>query len=247
MKNKLVVYTALFGDYDNLTDPQNSFEGCDFICFTDQKNINSPIWKIVHVESKHLSNSLMNRQFKLLPHKYFSDYEYSLYIDANILIKNNPNDLLMKYLTINRFAAPKHLTRDCIYSEAKECIALNRMTFKSAVAQMKKYKRAGMPESFGLTENGIMFRRHNAPKMIMLTQDWWNELTHENQRDQLSLPYMLWKHGEPIQHMDESVRFDNNYFEIKNHKGISNQSVLSKIKFKSLASLKRFLLFFIRF
>jgi len=43
MKNKLVVYTALFGDYDNLIEPKEKFEGCDFICFTDQKHLTSDV------------------------------------------------------------------------------------------------------------------------------------------------------------------------------------------------------------
>jgi hypothetical protein len=28
-KNKLVVYTALFGDYDDLIEPKEKFEECD--------------------------------------------------------------------------------------------------------------------------------------------------------------------------------------------------------------------------
>ena len=37
MKNKLVIYTALFGDYDDLKDPYEPFDGCEFICFADDK------------------------------------------------------------------------------------------------------------------------------------------------------------------------------------------------------------------
>jgi hypothetical protein len=29
VKNKLVVYTALFGNYDDLIEPKEKFEGCD--------------------------------------------------------------------------------------------------------------------------------------------------------------------------------------------------------------------------
>lgn len=29
MKNKFVVYTALFGNYDDLIEPKEKFEGCD--------------------------------------------------------------------------------------------------------------------------------------------------------------------------------------------------------------------------
>ena len=32
---KKVIYTTIFGGYDNLVEPQHKPEGWDFICFTD--------------------------------------------------------------------------------------------------------------------------------------------------------------------------------------------------------------------
>ena len=32
---KKVIYTAIFGDYDNLVEPYYIPDGFDFICFTD--------------------------------------------------------------------------------------------------------------------------------------------------------------------------------------------------------------------
>ncbi|MGR4118261.1 hypothetical protein K8Q22_07980 [Klebsiella pneumoniae] len=37
IKNNIVVYTALFGDYDELIEIPEGMHKCDFICFTDQK------------------------------------------------------------------------------------------------------------------------------------------------------------------------------------------------------------------
>jgi len=36
MKNKIVIYTAIFGGKDNLIEPEYIPKGCDFVCFTDQ-------------------------------------------------------------------------------------------------------------------------------------------------------------------------------------------------------------------
>ncbi|HBH9578999.1 TPA: hypothetical protein KYD21_004901, partial [Escherichia coli] len=37
IKNNIVVYTALFGDYDELIEIPEGMHKCDFICFTDQQ------------------------------------------------------------------------------------------------------------------------------------------------------------------------------------------------------------------
>lgn len=62
-KNNFVVYTALFGDYDNLIDPKEKYEGCDFIYFTDQKHLKSDIWEIRIVEDIDLPLNMMNRKY----------------------------------------------------------------------------------------------------------------------------------------------------------------------------------------
>jgi len=78
MKNKLVVYTALFGDYDDLIEPKEKFEGCDFICFTDQKHLTSDIWEIRLVEECDLPPNMMNRKYKILP--LFLTWQFSWFI-----------------------------------------------------------------------------------------------------------------------------------------------------------------------
>jgi hypothetical protein len=129
MKNKLVVYTALFGDFDDLIEPKEKFEGCDFICFTDQKHLASDVWEIRLIEECDLPPNMMNRKYKILPHLFLSQYEWSLYVDANIAILSNPMDLANKYLSKYDMAVPKHFARDCVYDEAKECVILGKTKY----------------------------------------------------------------------------------------------------------------------
>ena len=44
--NKKVIYTTIFGGYDELTEPYFIPDGWDFICFTDT-DLKSKNWKIV--------------------------------------------------------------------------------------------------------------------------------------------------------------------------------------------------------
>lgn len=215
-KNRLVVYTALFGDYDDLIDPREHYEGCDFVCFTDQKNLTSDIWEIRFIEKSDLPPNMMNRKYKILPHMFLSEYEWSLYVDSNIFIKGNPLDLANKYLTTHDMAIPKHFDRVCIYDEAKECVILGKAKHDETKKQMDTYKKEGFPKNFGLGENNIIFRKHNCGNVIKLMNDWWKEINTKTQRDQLSLAYVFWINGRKFTYMDESAR-GGTFFRLELH------------------------------
>lgn len=217
MSGKLAVYTALFGDYDDLIEPKERYEGCDFICFTDQKNLKSNIWEIRFIKECDLPPNMMNRKYKILPHLFLKEYEWSLYVDANIAIIGNPMDLALKYLTKYDFVVPKHFARNCIYEEAIECIKLGLTDYNETLKQMEKYRKEGFPEKFGLSENNVILRKHHSEKVIKLMNDWWQELNTHTHRDQLSLAYVLWKNGEKFNFMDESAR-GGKMFRVKLHK-----------------------------
>jgi len=239
IKNKLVVYTALFGDYDDLIEPKEKFEGCDFICFTDQKHLTSDVWEIRLIEECDLPPNMMNRKYKILPHLFLSEYEWSLYVDANIAIVGNPLELANKYLSKYDMAVPKHFARECVYDEARECVILGKTKYEEAMCQMNKYKNEGFPAKFGLGENNIIYRRHNSEKIKKIMNEWWMEIKTQTQRDQLSLAYVLWKNGEKFNYMDESAREGKGYFEYVLHNEFKDRSLLLKIKDKIMITIKR--------
>lgn len=232
MNNKCVVYTALFGDYDFLIDPIDDFEDCDFICFTNQRDLKSNIWKIIIVDDIELTNNLINRKYKMLPHKYLSKYQFSLYLDTNIYLKGNPNLLIKKYLKHSDLIMPRHIWRTCVYEEAFQCIKVGKSSYLKTSKQMKKYKKCGFPRNYGLSENNIILRRHNDPLLIKLMEEWWEEINKETQRDQLSFAFLLWKNSRAFTYMDESSRVSNGYFEWFCHKQNNRITLLEKIKEK---------------
>ena len=160
-KDKLVVYTALFGDYDDLIDPVEKFKGCDFVCFTDRKDLESDIWEIKIINEIDLPPNMINRKYKMFPNVFLPEYDISLYVDSNIFIKRNPVELLDKYLTHYDIALPKHFARNCIYEEAKEVIKLGKEKREIVEKQMSFYKKEGFPNDLGLTENNVILRKHN--------------------------------------------------------------------------------------
>lgn len=192
--NRLVVYTALFGNYDQLRDPKGNFDCVDFVCFTDQENLVSKIWDVRLVSTDEMSSIELNRMYKFLPHLFLKEYDMSFYVDSNVLIKEKANNLFYNLIDSKyKFVLPKHFFRNCIYQEAQVIIKSKKGNVDIVNFQMNGYRKEGFPQEFGLTENGLLFRRHNDPKIIECMELWWKEFTHKSKRDQLSLMYVLWK------------------------------------------------------
>jgi len=205
---KIVIYTAVFGksNYDALL---SNFPGFDFICFTDKKKKSSK-WKIKLVKSD-LSPEILNRKYKILPHKYLKKYEVSLYIDANIKILKNPRNFIINILKKSDFSVSKHFLRRCVYDEAYALIRSSRFNSYLIFKQIFQYAMEGMPENYGLTENSILIRRHNKLQVKNIMNIWWKEIVSHSHRDQLSLPYVSWKEKFKFFIINESKR-KNNFF-----------------------------------
>ena len=226
MDTKIVIYTALFGDYDELLEPVERFDNCDFICFTDNENLKSDLWDIKVVEKVDLPLNMMNRRYKLFPHEYLAEYKYSIYIDANIRVNQDITFLIQKYLmNTNKFIAiPRHPHRKCFYDEAPLLIRAGRVSFIEIYKQYFAYRKLEYYGQIFLTENNIILREHNNEKCINLMKDWWEELNKFTQRDQISLGYVIFKNNVEITFMDENAR-SNDIFTIYKHNNNNNNYI----------------------
>jgi hypothetical protein len=228
LKSKYVVYSAVFGGYDDLHEPINQVHDVDFILFTDNLSLKSDVWKIIFV-SPLLQANMMNRYFKLHPHEFLKEYESSLYVDSNIILLESPFELFSKYLGSNNFAAPRHNLRSCIYEEAISVVEKKKANHKDVHQQMDFYLERQFPRRFGLLELNVIFRNHNHPAVKELMMMWWQQINTYTQRDQLSFLYCCWSLNFKPLTMFESTRFKNKYFYIVTHNDI-NMTFLSKVK-----------------
>jgi len=177
----------------------------DYLFFTNNfENYmlnNNSIWQYYKIpnEIKKLSPSKQNRYLKINVHKYLpSYYNFSIYIDGNIIIINDINILLnrlnKKYGQFN-FYLPIHPERNCIYEEAKAVLKYKKDKKKIVKFQIQKIKKNGFPEHFGLSENNILIRNHKDPNTIKLMDKWWKMIYKGSKRDQLSFMYISWKYN----------------------------------------------------
>lgn len=132
---KKVIYTSIFGGYDTLKDPMYLPKGYDFIAFTDI-DLKSNIWEVRKKHPIYKDNTRNAKKYKVLPHRFLSDYDISIYIDGNYVIKNDVNELVEKFLQ-NANAAfydhnqqPLYDRRNCIYQEAEAIFNFGNINMK---------------------------------------------------------------------------------------------------------------------
>jgi len=224
--NKKVIYTSIFGSEYYLHDPEVDMEGWDFICFTDNPNYESNYWKVV-LTPKIYDGARDSKKPKILPHRYLKDYDISVWVDGDVKITDDINQLVDKYLYDKDYAVFNHEfcgitttgnlnVRKCIYDEAKFIKWLGdnhpRKHYKDDLNvinnQVNRYREEGYPENNGQARNTILIRRHNNKDIIKTMEDWWTEVKYGSKRDQLSFPYVSWRNKLDFNFIDEDI--DNN-------------------------------------
>lgn len=194
--NKNVIYTAIYGNKDVLRNPLVVDKDYDYVCFTDDKNLKSDVWNCTYSPAIHDDPVRSAKVFKAKPHEYFKEYDISLWIDANFLIKSNVHSFLDKTNNLketNMLLFQHDQGRDCIYDEAITIIADNKDDPELVTKQIERYKAEEYPQNQGLTANSILLRRHNSDDIVKLSDMWWEEISNFSRRDQLSFCYCLWK------------------------------------------------------
>lgn len=184
----IIVYTALFGDYDKLSRPYLE-EGVRYICFTDQLQKKNMGWELILVDLKLDDNIQKNRYIKFFPEKFLPNCDITVYIDSNILIYKPISDVVDSSLDKYNIALPKHPIRNSVIEEFDACIHSGRIPQTDAIIQLNKYMARIDLSKIVLTENNIIIRRFNVDCIIELQKMWWDEFQKGTKRDQLSLQY----------------------------------------------------------
>ncbi len=201
IEDRIAIYTCIVGKYDEILQPQMIEGNCDYYLVSDNKPQNC-LYKWVPLSSldipEGLNNSLINRYCKINAHKLFPQYKYSIYLDGNIELKQN---ISKKYLSkienkASRIACLKRQTRvSDIYQDSIHVLVSELENEEKVYRQMEKYWREGLPRNHRQLCGRVLVREHNHPNCIKIMKDWWNEVSTQAYRDQLSFMYAVWKNG----------------------------------------------------
>ena len=126
-----VVFTCLFGGYDQLRSPRILEPGLEYICITDGRTPTPPAWRVViprpeELETMTIETSRWPRLAKLLPHRFLQDYDVSLYIDANLEIVGSLASLFAKLDRADAVYFRHPENRRDVFEEAEVCKAMGK-------------------------------------------------------------------------------------------------------------------------
>lgn len=220
---RIAVYTCIVGNYDEIMEPLFVNSNVDYFIFTDQSIGSKSKWKKIDIttlkEYSYNNGTILNRKIKILPYNYLENYDYSIYIDGNIQIVADLIPLILK-MGDRALGVHTHAIRDCIYKEVSGVELLHKADPQKIFQQIDRYRLEGFPDNYGLFQNSILIRNHNSTSGKELMNLWWKEYSKEFTRDQISLPYAIWKMG-----LDSSEIFvlgrdvyQNPRFRIINHR-----------------------------
>lgn len=198
MNNK-VIYTSLTNHYDKLPQYDIIDPSFDYICFTNDYPEGTKIgqWLILPIPFEHKNPIHMSRYAKILPHKVLTQYEWSVWLDANVIIKSSKiYDCINTCINRNQlWSGLQHPRFDCIYQDINECIRNGRIKYYEGRRQLNLLEQAGYPRHNGLFENNVIIRKHNESSIIDISTLWWEYFVNYVPRDQFSLFFVFWKYN----------------------------------------------------
>ncbi len=216
MKNKIVLYTAIAGGYDNLILHKHKSDRFDYVCYSDREITNPGHWQIrtmdVFVSRDNVRNA---KYYKVFPDLLFPDYEYSVWIDANIdVLDDDLETRILELCESNiKISANIHAKSSCAYQEAYVCIKAGKDDPELIINEMDFIRSEGFPEKWGLFEMNMIFRAHHDPAVKKLMLDWWDMIQKFSRRDQLSFPFVLYKNKMSCEQLFPfNARFRNGFY-----------------------------------
>ena len=189
---KIIVYSCLIGDYDNVIN-FNKQKGYDYVLFTDQ-NITNVNWTILpipkEVQNLNVSDIKKQRYIKINPHKFFKNYDLSIYIDANYIIKGDLNDFLKKILNPLDNIYITHLKFGKDLKVAIKDAKTNKLDNHTLLDTIeKRYFDKRITRKPGIVNAGLIIRKHLKEDCITLMEKWWEEVERYSHVDGFEFNY----------------------------------------------------------
>lgn len=211
---KIKVITAAYRgnerDEVKLT-PQTPYEGVEYIAYTNDPTLQVELWTMV-VDESITEMRLNARHKKTQMHKLHPEADYWMWIDSYCKINVDPNQLINKYLTNYDMVTCPHPERNNIIEEGNVILQWKPEQAAGVQEGIVHYLKQGYTPTT-LFESKIIIQR-NTQTIRDMQDDWWKEIQKHSIRDQISLPYVIWKHGIAVNvfpgtHSEAQLRHNN--------------------------------------
>jgi hypothetical protein len=224
---KVAVLTSLFNDppsgfRQSLHTPTTMFEGVSYYAFVNEIHSCSG-WKQIMSPSFTLDKKYRGRRdakiYKIMSHLFLPDYDYWVWTDPTHEAVVDPREIC-EMLEDKEIGVFKHAHRKCPYEEAAEVSRLGVDHVALVDAQVEYYRSEGFPGGQGLYELPVSVRK-NTPAVQSMNMKWWELICRYSSRDQISLPFVLWKMG-----------IEPHIFEGLSNGGLHKNNILPQVRWK---------------
>jgi hypothetical protein len=234
---RIAIISAIFGGYDEPKEQNiNDKNLADWYLMTDSSN-NVSGWNVI-TQKYHLENTPPNEDknnynnitetsvYNMMSAKYYKcqthhidilrNYDYYVWVDASVELKpdfmKNIMEIIHKDKSLANF---RHGVRTTVKDEITESMKSDRYKEQKVEEQYKMYVADKFPDNLGLYEL-TMFIRKNNTTINTLFDDWWQHNLKYSYQDQISYPYVLWKHKmKPDYVIEQYVADPNNDFGVR--------------------------------
>lgn len=187
----VAIYTAVYGDYDRPAPPPKQNYPCEFFIWGQR----ATGWIYRDDVIPPLNDpTLQARATKILSHWHFPRHDMTIWIDGAIRI-TSPDFVswCMRFMDNpwGNFAVHRHRWRNTPDQEIREVQSLG---FTVRGDPMSRWLANGFRNE-NLYETGVLVRRSSTQVIQLLECTWATELLLTSTRDQISLPYALWRRG----------------------------------------------------
>lgn len=221
-KSTICVFTAVTAD--SMASLRDALEpvnmelmknlAIEFLCFTNLKEYKPPKgWKKMLVSFEHIKKikvassqkcRLLARSIKIMPQWYFNIYSYSVTIwaDANVVWTTAPQEFYLALKSRSRsdkplFSSFYHCERQSVAEEISFICEKRPEEVFNLWGLFECFRKEKFADRCGLFETCVITREPSA-ETIALGEKWWTTMIKYALRDQIILPYAVWKLADKI-------------------------------------------------
>lgn len=168
---------------------------------------------------------LQSKYYKMCTHWLHPEYDAYVWIDSSFEVREGLIEWMIEQMGDADCAFFSHLHRNSIVDEcnfveqqmqAGNPYLVARYADQPMKAQVQSYLKDGFNPEFGLYGGGLFIRK-NTPKVNHAFDHWYIENTKWTIQDQLSLPYILWKHELKFKVLDKNLLYSGPFHRFINH------------------------------
>ena len=227
----VAIYRVVLGVYDRVIEDNISGAEYDLFLFTDtvQSGFSNYRRVMLPISGKP---AIKNRELKINVPDVLRSYDVVIYLDANIQICRNIDDIIEDFLKSDAdFGFFKHPYSENIEDEIRAIRATGKAEADLIFKELEELRsNNGQRARTPLTDNSIILRR-NYSKWDQFATEWYYYVQGFTGRDQLSLSFLREKHKLREYIFSWSPRIvSNKFFTVFPHKSNLKNGIIKYVK-----------------